>query len=297
MTTFAGAVCADGDFSYGVNSIHQDTSLTPDTTYYYWIQATRTNTSPTITQHTITPVSATTDGMGVLNDTGMYYAANTSDNASTCSSTEITYPQDCHAGRDDTNNSNSDGNYGFSFTRLQANGDEYTDSGIYSSDPWSCVLDNVTGLIWEVKTDDGTVYDKDNSYTWGGIGAMGRDSNSINKGIYYDSDYFAANNLADSSWDTLVNTANGDSLCGYSDWRIPTIHELLSIVDFSYPGADDANINIDKSFFPNTYNNRYWSSIPDSYDNTRARIISFSTFEFFNSSRGSSRRVRLVRSE
>ena len=297
VSVFNSSACTDGQLYNSATSGMEDTGLATEATYHYWLQATRTNPAPTITQHTITPVSATTDGMGVLNDTGMYYAANTSDNASTCSSTEITYPQDCHAGRDDTNNSNSDGNYGFSFTRLQANGDEYTGSGTYSSDPWSCVLDNVTGLIWEVKTDDGTVYDKDNSYTWGGIGAMGRDSNSINKGIYYDSDYFAANNLADSSWDILVNTANGDSLCGYSDWRIPTIHELLSIVDFSYPGTDDANINIDKSFFPNTYNNRYWSSIPDSYSNTRARIISFSTFEFFNSSRNSGRRVRLVRSE
>ena len=26
--------------------------------------------------------------------------------------------------------------------------------------------DNVTGLIWEVKTDDGSVHDKDNTYCW-----------------------------------------------------------------------------------------------------------------------------------
>jgi len=28
------------------------------------------------------------------------------------------------------------------------------------------VRDNVTGLIWENKTDDGTIHDKNNQYTW-----------------------------------------------------------------------------------------------------------------------------------
>ena len=28
------------------------------------------------------------------------------------------------------------------------------------------VRDNVTGLFWEVKTDDGSIHDKDNTYTW-----------------------------------------------------------------------------------------------------------------------------------
>ena len=31
---------------------------------------------------------------------------------------------------------------------------------------WIMTRDNVTGLIWELKTDDGSVHDKDNTYTW-----------------------------------------------------------------------------------------------------------------------------------
>ncbi|MEC8747072.1 MAG: hypothetical protein VXX73_02080, partial [Pseudomonadota bacterium] len=41
------------------------------------------------------------------------------------------------------------GKAGFDFTRLNANGDEQD----ASADTWSCVRDNVTGLVWEVKTD------------------------------------------------------------------------------------------------------------------------------------------------
>jgi hypothetical protein len=39
-----------------------------------------------------------------------------------------------------------------SYTKLDVDGDKM-------------VQDNVTGLTWEVKTDDGSVHDKDNTYT------------------------------------------------------------------------------------------------------------------------------------
>ena len=56
------------------------------------------------------------------------------------------------------------------------------------------VRDNVTGLIRKVKTDDGSVHDKDNTYTWD-------DAQSV---------FIAELNSA--------NFGGGDS-----DWRLPTI--------------------------------------------------------------------------
>ena len=75
--------------------------------------------------------------------------------------------------------------------------------------------DNVTGLIWEVKTDDGSIHDKDNTYRWGGKTHLGS-----GYGTYYN------------DWDTLVNGTNAEQLCGYSDWRVPTREELQSIVNY-----------------------------------------------------------------
>ena len=49
-----------------------------------------------------------------------------------------------------------------SYTKLDAQGNDLDDSAA----SWTMVRDNVTGLIWEVKTDDGSVHDKDNTYTW-----------------------------------------------------------------------------------------------------------------------------------
>ncbi len=44
-----------------------------------------------------------------------------------------------------------------SYTKLDASGNDLPDSAT----DWTMVRDNVTKLIWEVKTDDGSVHDKE----------------------------------------------------------------------------------------------------------------------------------------
>jgi len=87
------------------------------------------------------------------------------------------------------------------------------------------VQDNVTGLIWENKTDDNSIHDKDNTYTW------------------------------QNAQDVFIATLNSTHFGGFSDgWRLPTIKELTTIVDSSipYPGP---TINTD--YFPNTVSSYY----------------------------------------
>ncbi len=83
------------------------------------------------------------------------------------------------------------------------------------------VTDTRTGLTWEQKTDDGGLRDKDNNYTW---------KEAL--------DYCEALDLG-----------------GHTDWRLPTIRELGSLVDLSR-----WNSSIDTEFFPNTRASYYWSS-------------------------------------
>jgi len=108
-----------------------------------------------------------------------------------------------------------------SYTKLDKEGNELDDSAV----SWSMVKDNVTGLIWEVKTDDGSIHDKDNWYTW------------------------------DDAQSVFIAELNAANYGGFSDWRLPTVKELSSIVN---SGTYGTTINTD--YFPNTMSSYYWSS-------------------------------------
>ncbi len=220
-----------------------------------------------------------------LNDTGItwageYSSGNKTDND--CTTATIAGDQDCHQGRDSTNNNDTDGLAGFSFIKLDETGTALTDqtaSGHY------CVEDTITGLTWEVKLDDGSERDKDNTYRWGGLTAIGIDHAS-KKGTYYD------------SWDVLVNYANdtsdanttGDALCGYSDWRVPNIEELRSIAHLG-----KTNPAIDQNYFPNTQSPYYWSSSPYASNSTVAWALGFDSGYGEGGYRVADVYVRLVR--
>ncbi|HYC57804.1 MAG TPA: DUF1566 domain-containing protein, partial [Candidatus Binatia bacterium] len=62
------------------------------------------------------------------------------------------------------------------------------------------VTDNVSGLMWEKHSDDGSIHDKDNTYTW------------------------------DNSF-TKVATLNSMVFAGHNDWRLPNVVELQSLVN------------------------------------------------------------------
>ena len=144
---------------------------------------------------------------------------------------------------------------------------------------WSCVRDNHTGLVWEVKTDDeNSEHYKDRLFRWGGLTAVGRDSPD-RQGDFFD------------DWNTLVNSANADSgLCGFTDWRVPQRLLLRTIAHYG-----TSNPAIDTDFFPNTTSFAYWSSSPVASDSNLAWVFIFSFGLDSNSFRSSSNRVRLVR--
>ena len=60
-------------------------------------------------------------------------------------------------------------------------------------------------------------------------------------------------------WNSLVNGANTESLCGFNDWRVPKKEELRSIVHYGTHKP-----SIDTAYFPNTVSSSFWSSSPNS---------------------------------
>lgn len=237
---------------------------------------------------------------GPLNDTGITFGGNYPDGSNPdCSGVEIS-AQDCAHGRDALAAQGQltkigGGNAGFDFTKLDATGQPLPESAT----EWSCVRDNVTGLIWEVKqgldstTGNQGLHDGDDQFNWyntdsssnGGPEGYADDDGAICYG------YQAGNPATYCNTQAFAARVNATGLCGYSDWRLPNVDELLSIVD-----NNRVNPSIDSAYFPRTASwFWFWSSSPFAYYSDSAWIVYFGYGNVYNYGKNSSLHVRLVR--
>lgn len=191
--------------------------------------------------------------------------------------------QDGHSGRDVLVDDDNDGAAGFVFTKIGENG-EYL---LAEAAEWACVLDKYTGLMWEVKTDDGGLRDKDWTYSWFNSSRPAGHQGTENGGNCVD----------EESCDTTkyVEAVNAAGLCGFNDWSLPTRELLRTIVHYESPFADPS---IDVDWYPNTVEERYWSSSHWALNSDYAWYVDFS-IEYGGTSDISytwiGRHVRLVR--
>jgi hypothetical protein len=125
---------------------------------------------------------------------------------------------------------------------------------------WSMVMDQTTGLIWEVKTDDGSIHDKDNQY-----------------GYYYLEEKF-------------IDRMNQNMFGGFSDWRIPEMDELNTLTNIRHHRP-----SINPQYFPNTRASDYWTATPHVNDTSQGWCVSFFHGNDSIQSRQSAFYVRAVR--
>jgi hypothetical protein len=149
-----------------------------------------------------------------------------------------------------------------SYTKLDASGNAlHTDTA-----SWTMVKDNVTGLIWEAKTDDDSIHDKDRTFTWCDTNLA---TNGGNQGV-------CDAGTGDAATDTqaFINALNSANYGGYNDWRMPTVKELSTLVNSSiaYQPA------IDDPWFRITMQSNYWSSTTDVNITGSAWNVSFASF-------------------
>ena len=142
------------------------------------------------------------------------------------------------------------------FDKLDANGSVLP----ASATTWYGVKDKITGLMWEVKTDDGGLRDKDNRYTWYNSDATNNGGGAGSNGI----------GAVDCTQE-YVDAVNAAGYLGYSDWRMPTLHELRSIVDYT-----KYNLAIDTDYFPRVVSSWYWSSSAYAGSTSNAWRLNFS---------------------
>lgn len=203
-----------------------------DTNTDMTMQLTVTNsqgdTATDTTKITVKPVA-----LGFIADSGQTQCYNQSE-AIPCG--DVSYPrQDAESGRDSVEqylDKVGTGEAGFDYTKLDVNGDELPDD----STDYYCVRDNFTGLIWERKTTstngvpNTTLQDNKNSYTWfltsdnGSTG--GEDGTAATAQTICPS-------ATDCGLETYVTEVNAQIYCGASNWRVPTMLELQSLVNYS----------------------------------------------------------------
>jgi hypothetical protein len=177
----------------------------------------------------------------------------------------------------------------FNFSRISATGESYNGTAMFGGDPWACVLDERTSLIWEVKSAQPGLHYAGNTYSWhyppeAEVYTRG-DEGQPNAGQCTDSDC--------DTW-SFTKAVNERGLCGYHDWRVPTREELGSIVD---PRIKPPGPTLNTDYFPNTVAAEHWSSSAYAYHSPGAW-----TWEFLNGLdrvdlKGNAKHIRLVRGE
>jgi hypothetical protein len=140
---------------------------------------------------------------------------------------------------------------GFDYTQLDSSGVALgSPSTDYATTPWDCVQDNITGLMWEVKTTDGGLRDKAHTYTWYSSDGA---TNAGEAGTADGGDNCSVTTRCDT--EKYVADVNATNLCGHNDWRLPSKRELqtLTRLDVNSPVIDSA-------YFPNTIATGFWSA-------------------------------------
>jgi hypothetical protein len=146
------------------------------------------------------------------------------------------------------------------------------------------ICDSQTGLMWEMKdASDGTQdltnpRDVDNHYIW-----------TSESGAPFPPDGTVFTDFLARLNNTVASSASDTPFAGHTDWRIPTIAELQTILDCSF-GLPC----IDPIFGP-TATSFYWSSTSNASDPLFAWVVDFVDGDVFNSNKSFGVRVRAVR--
>jgi len=140
--------------------------------------------------------------------------------------------------------------------------------------------DKVTNSMWEIKTDDDSSHDVDNTYTW----TEGDDEDTDPDGTLFEVFLKALNSTCEGEGVTDCKThkdcAEGQKcgFAGHRDWCIPDVKELQSIVDYG-------TFRPASSVFGETATTYYWSATPSAINTNNAWTVNFFDGLVLNSSK------------
>jgi hypothetical protein len=228
------------------------------------------------------------------NDTGADGAASFS--ASSISGDTGTHPrQDCRYGSDAAVAAGlvtkiGNGAKGFDYTKISNNGITLGAGATlgFASTDWACTRDNITGLTWEIKT--GSIPDlrySNHTYTWYSSDTSTNGGIPGNAGSNTCNSTLPGNQCNTQAFVVMVNAI---ALCSYTDWRLPTRRELLTLVF-----ADESIPAVDQTYFPNPPASPFWTASVYAPDTTNAWFVDFADGYANSSDKSRPNTLRLVR--
>lgn len=114
------------------------------------------------------------------------------------------------------------------------------DDGTYETGWWKnhSLADNLTRFILKAFSGDVVTLDRATGLMWA------KDGNGA-----------GCNNGAADTWNNVIDYCEALSFAGFTDWRVPNVHELASIIDHSIVSPC-----VLSTYFSNTVLSTYWSS-------------------------------------
>lgn len=158
---------------------------------------------------------------------------------------ESTYMKYYANGADYITQNNKPISYSWEVTAVNIDGKEGKEKSRNFDLIWGVVKDSNTGLVWEIKTTDGSIHDTTNTYSW--------------------------NELQDH-----VTELNNMNFNGINTWRIPRLKELLTLVNHQ-----DFRIAVDIAVFINCGKADYWTSTYYAKDTEHVWTVDFSDGRIF----------------
>ena len=227
------------------------------------------------------------DGLGdlcSLNDTGAVYTVLSDSKLMTEECQESNdvpmNQQDCFNGRDSLRIKGGLEKYGKGihsndYTKLDSKGGELA----FDAQEWSCVRDNVTGSIWENKTqsDQASIHHETHTYFYRENLAVADDTCP-----FYD-----VSSGTNCTIEALITRTNSEKLCGRENWVLPSVADMYTILNFHTILKTDPVV--DHDFFPNRdylvadlFQENYDRTKVNSEDLIRLRFNGNVNFDFLN---------------
>lgn len=138
------------------------------------------------------------------------------------------------------------------YVGIGADGEKASSGASSEVNTLPCTLDQFTGLMWEVKTDQAGLHDWRNTYTWYNPEESNKPGELDYRGTQNGGD--CAGSDCDS-W-AYVLAVNEAGYCGHHDWRLPVRNELASISDLRKTHTPPTTNML---YFPKMQAAEYWS--------------------------------------